>query len=504
MKSVARSQHHVQALGLGLIAAVGLGVGPIPSATAQPPTLRLGAWNIEWLGSPGQRSGPARNVAQTPEDLAAYIQAAGVDILALEEIGDDNGDPDTRTNATLTRAFERLERDTSRAWDYRLLPKKSNADTTQLTGVAWDRGKLEFVGEVRVPSLDVPNNDFNEWDRSAHGVKLSAGPGLTDLVVIPVHMKSNRGGVAKTRLQRGLEANLLVAQLDFVRQHFEDDDIVILGDSNCLNKDEVAIQTFVSAGFVDLNAADTPTLFNGNAPFDRIFVTGGQGEFANSAMTVHKTLAPADHKKRLSDHYMVTTTIDVRPDEDVVSGAPVADVDDAIMGARTVAGAEAGLAPGAGVAYVLVPVPIDGTGRVVAPLIAGAMAGRGVALAPEAEPAPAAPAVARGSVRIARLQAATAAAGGSITLRNLTDEPIALDGWILRDRGQGAGRLEGVLEPRGERTVAAGPTGPVLGARGGRVDLLDPAGRVADRVLYQNAADGRTIDLLGEADPIWP
>ncbi|HNB59115.1 MAG TPA: hypothetical protein PK308_02300, partial [Phycisphaerales bacterium] len=38
-----------------------------------PDVLVLGTWNIEWLGKPDQRSGPARGGAQSPEDLADYI-----------------------------------------------------------------------------------------------------------------------------------------------------------------------------------------------------------------------------------------------------------------------------------------------------------------------------------------------------------------------------------------------------------------------------------------------
>ena len=44
-----------------------------PSATspmnAEGSTLKIGSWNIEWLGKPDDRSGAAKGVAQSPDDM---------------------------------------------------------------------------------------------------------------------------------------------------------------------------------------------------------------------------------------------------------------------------------------------------------------------------------------------------------------------------------------------------------------------------------------------------
>lgn len=61
-------------------------------AAAQP-NIGIGAWNIQWLGNPEQRSGCGKDVRQSAEDLAMYISRSRVDILALEEISDTDGDP---------------------------------------------------------------------------------------------------------------------------------------------------------------------------------------------------------------------------------------------------------------------------------------------------------------------------------------------------------------------------------------------------------------------------
>lgn len=283
--------------------------------------LRIGAWNIEHLGSPERRSQPSRNVAQKPADLARYIGRSRVDILALEEIGDTDGVEATRRNATLDKTCELLSVEGA-SWKYVLLPKKDQTETFQLTGVAWNSARVQLVGQpYRIPVLDDPNDDIDPWQRHPHALKFSTGQGQTDFVVIPLHMKSNVGGAA-TANQRALEAKTLVDQLPALRKHFQDDDLVLLGDANCLKGSEPALAAYRQANLRDLNAADTPTTFRGGqyspAPFDRILVTD-QPELRNSQLEV---LAPTtdaehlEHKKLLSDHFLVQTVVTTGADDD--------------------------------------------------------------------------------------------------------------------------------------------------------------------------------------------
>jgi 5'-nucleotidase (lipoprotein e(P4) family) len=285
--------------------------------------IRLGAWNVEQLGSPDQRSEPGRNVAQKPEDLAAYIAKARVDVLALEEIGDTDGLDWRHSNDTLDQTFKLLNDQTQQAWKYLLFPKKHEDETFQLTGVAWNEKRVQAIGApYRIGVIDDPADKLDPWQRQPHAVKFSAGPGQTDFVVVPLHLKSNVGGAA-TAKQRAYEARALVRQLVALRSHFIDEDIVLLGDTNCLTHQEEALQVLTAAGFRDLNAGDTPTTYRGGpyapAAFDRILVPGNQPEFQASKLEV---LAPpsdaeqVDHKQRLSDHFMVITTIAVTADDD--------------------------------------------------------------------------------------------------------------------------------------------------------------------------------------------
>jgi hypothetical protein len=69
-------------------------------------------------------------------------------------------------------------------------------------------------------------------------------------------------------------------------------------------------------GFVDLNSADMGT--NGNAPFDRAFLTRNQPEFADSRMDVFRLngVSTANFRRLFSDHFMIRFNIRFMNDDD--------------------------------------------------------------------------------------------------------------------------------------------------------------------------------------------
>jgi hypothetical protein len=147
-------------------------------------------------------------------------------------------------------------------------------------------------------------------------------------VVIPVHFKSNRAAFPgqDTAAQRDLEAEMLLAALPQVRARFGDEgDVVVLGDTNILDKNEEAVGAFRAASFVDLNAADQPTYVSGQIqnPFDRAFVPDAAGnpkaqEFAQAAFDVfkHPPMSAAQYRKAISDHRMIRVTLAILADDD--------------------------------------------------------------------------------------------------------------------------------------------------------------------------------------------
>lgn len=279
-------------------------------------TIRVGAWNIEWLGTPDSRSGPAKNQPQSPGALAEYIRASGVSVLGLEEIAQD--DPAGQAlSVPLTRALEIVSRETGSDWTHRLFPARTGRN--QLTGVAWDRKRVSAVGEpVLVAAADSDSSQGKPLlGRPAFGMRFSAGSGKTDFVIVPLHLKSNYQG--DFAVQRGEEAQLIRAG---IARGVGDLDIILAGDFNCGVHTEPAIQTLREAGFVDLNAGDASTHTRYGA-LDRILVPADQPEFQQRQFAVFREaflssrrLSDEDFKIGWSDHFMVTTDVRVMPDDD--------------------------------------------------------------------------------------------------------------------------------------------------------------------------------------------
>lgn len=280
-------------------------------AVAQPPRyIVVGSWNIENLD--GHRS-------QAPEALARHLALAGADIVALQEIHDTGIG---LSNKRLDRALKLLNQE-GEEWQYRLFPNKPPNEKQRLCGIAWNARKLEPVGEpLRLDITDDPNDDYAIWHRHPHAMKFQVrGDQMTDFVLIPIHMKSNRRPKGKdeffTRRQRGLEASTLAEQLPRVQQHFgEEHDIIIAGDTNCLDVSEPGLANYRAAGLKDLNLLDFSTHTRGRSPFDRFFVPSSQPEFESSAQIV---LRPTDQRafdEAKSDHFLILTTFDVMADDD--------------------------------------------------------------------------------------------------------------------------------------------------------------------------------------------
>ncbi|VTR93347.1 Extracellular nuclease, putative OS=Blastopirellula marina DSM 3645 GN=DSM3645_12526 PE=4 SV=1: Exo_endo_phos [Gemmata massiliana] len=319
------------AVALGLMPRTGSAQPPIP------PRITVAAWNIEWLGKPHNRSGAGKDVAQSAQDIADYIKASAVDILSVEEVTFDTGTDDNRQNKTLVDACKFLNRLPGQQWEHRLFPKRDEDAKDQCVGLIWNESRVQpqktqgnkpfYRLEMTAPQNLTDDPDFGAgshyFDRWATAMKFSAGKDKTDVVLIPVHLKANIGGVAKTRRQRNVEAKMLTKALAKVRDAFRDDDIIILGDTNILKNDEPATTTITHAGFNDLNFLDAAT-HQGGAPFDRAFVAddtnpkGRNKEFAHSAQEVfaHPDFNSQQFKKRLSDHYLIRFSIDVMDDDD--------------------------------------------------------------------------------------------------------------------------------------------------------------------------------------------
>src|SRR5215212_1057373 len=287
-------------------------------------TIVIGSWNIEHLGRPSKRGGVGNGVAQDSRDIADYIRASGVDILALAEVTANDG---TDRNVTISAALQRIRQQTGQIWDHMLFPKfvgPLDERRHQRIGVAWNTSRVRRVSQVmrvNVPlTANIPGSNGSIWARPPHAVKFSFGNGKTDIVVIPLHMKANTDPEPIPVRKREAEARSLVAQLPAVRQAMRDSDIVLIGDTNFLRANEAAPQAFRTAGFRDFNAEDESTHLGGG-PFDRVYVPANQPEFTNQDQLVFDTefmqprnLSRPAFQRRFSDHFMIVARVRVLAD----------------------------------------------------------------------------------------------------------------------------------------------------------------------------------------------
>ncbi|MBI2759963.1 MAG: endonuclease/exonuclease/phosphatase family protein [Chloroflexi bacterium] len=301
---------------------------PAPEA---PATLRIGTWNIEWLGQPQKRSGAAANFAQKPDEIAEYIAQSGVSVLALQEAVAGGDRP--RCPA-LDAAVASLKKRTSAEWRYVLFPGRER-EPSQLTGVLWDTSRVSPIGpdgkrlaaeadpqsaavQVQLPKMRGTRTRL--WNKPPYAMKFSAGPGKTDFVLIVIHMKADYQ--EDHALTREEEAKNLVEALPGVRKAFSDDDLVIAGDTNTTKTDEKALRLLAAAKLVDSNLKGDRTNWR-EGSMDKLFFPAAQPEFKDRAGDVlsdrfleSKRWRPVDFKKHLSDHFLVSTTITIMADDD--------------------------------------------------------------------------------------------------------------------------------------------------------------------------------------------
>lgn len=306
-------------------------------ADARESQLVVGAWNIEWLGANMREP-------QLPADIASYIAAAKVDVLAMSEISISRSNNGAPRNRQLEEAFTLLNREGA-AWQYMLFEKHPQASSPehQWTALAWNARKVQVTGGPwSVAGVDPERHEKllgvrstkTPLNRTPYALKLSAGQGRSDFLFVPLHLKAN--GNAPSEAQRELEAHLIVKGLEAVRAEQDERDVILLGDTNMLSSAEPAARVFSEYGLRDCNAADQGTWLGAgtaysDAPFDRIFVMRDQPETERTCVAMAEGEMPFDvvrpgdwvagmdalaFRQRLSDHQIVRTTIAIGPDDD--------------------------------------------------------------------------------------------------------------------------------------------------------------------------------------------
>jgi predicted extracellular nuclease len=237
--------------------------------------------------------------------------------------------PSELRNTQLDAAFAELNQIPGNDWKYVLTRKNDPEDVDskrQNVGVAWNQKRVKLLAgpdkiDVEVPSSDLPaglDQGSYPWRRPPYAWHFAV-EGKTDFVLIPLHWKSNSDGEDLGKTIRALEGKSLAEEIDSVKEKYSDQDIVVLGDTNCKSADEAAISALTEVGFKDLNADDLVTYMSGTSPFDRFIVSSDDDENSEFRYSRQYALIAADrdaHDRALSDHFMILMAFRPMDDDD--------------------------------------------------------------------------------------------------------------------------------------------------------------------------------------------
>ncbi|HEU6437439.1 MAG TPA: hypothetical protein VE028_08300 [Nitratidesulfovibrio sp.] len=310
----ARAAGGAASLAVGSVAGRAAPDGTAPDCAA---VIRVGAWNIEWLGTPDRRTAGG---LQTSDDIAAAIGASGVHLLALEEAAVTDGGKAMR-NAVLDGAFARLNAGGAQ-WSYLLFParvpphsKPTVHNSTQCVGMAWDGRTLRLKRPPQAIMAMVDMTAEKELDQRMRkaagpdqGIKLlarwphlavfDAGPGTREFGVVVLHLKASKGVTSLAMQARTMEGELLLPGLRKQAVSNGLRDILVLGDLNTQDRTEPVLQMLADEGFIDCNPGDQPTFFGPRGktrkPYDRILLRGDDDAFAAACAPCAASLNAGD------------------------------------------------------------------------------------------------------------------------------------------------------------------------------------------------------------------
>jgi len=298
--------------------------------------LQIASWNIEHLSGH-----PRAARRQSAYALADHIEMAGIDLIALQEVYLTPSDEEVRMaenqpviasraqtdrrNSDLDIVCYLLEEHQDSPWKYIALPNRTGGDRSQLCAVMWNTQRLTLSDTLAL-QVEHSVNGLSLWDRKPHLLRFTSSINvwrraingnweqqqeMRSISIVPLHMKSNYGGVTQNRRVRAAEAKTLCNAIENLDGSY-DPSLMMLGDTNILKNDEPAIEAFITHGFIDLNNNDATTYWSkdfGESPFDRIFVAPNRPEFRYSRQYVLRSSDLGLHDRLLSDHYMIKVSV---------------------------------------------------------------------------------------------------------------------------------------------------------------------------------------------------
>lgn len=260
--------------------------GELPPRTdGQPETLRIATWNVENF---------PKNAA-TPQLLAESILALELDLMAIQEVADED-------------AFWDLVEDLP-LYAGTLSPHEYFDGSYQKVGFLYRSDKLQ-VGNIRV----LFDHDGFSFPRPAYQATVTSRTTGADFFAITLHLKAGRGNDNR---ERRISAAQELAD-HALKLATTDDDIVLLGDFNDVltsNAGRSVFEPFLSAGFDivtdELSDEGAYSFVPSMVMLDHIVASSAlTGEIVSESDSIPQLdFAIRNYDASLSDHLPVTFDI---------------------------------------------------------------------------------------------------------------------------------------------------------------------------------------------------
>jgi len=278
-------------------------------ARATAPTVRIGTWNLEFLGAATDfRNGlPLRDDSDL-QKIGEKIRSLGVAVLAVQEIG---GEAPLHKVAAGAGPSWQLVLGTTGGWD--------DGKNAQRIGFLYDRSQVELLHAAELLHLPRKLEDVDIFHRVPVTACFRVVATGFDFRAVTVHFKA--GQKAQDEKKRRLESTTLHEWVVGLQDRAgEDQDVVVLGDFNSTygTDPQKALETGGALQYVQPSSL-APTIMHFPEPIDQVARGPGFTELLADSFTVHGDLGGLDKnawRKIYSDHFPVTVAIQGPGDAD--------------------------------------------------------------------------------------------------------------------------------------------------------------------------------------------
>lgn len=281
--------------------------------------VRIGSWNIAWLGS--EKREQASDTATIDAMANLIADEWSMDLISLEEINTEL-DGKVRGDQVSTASWVRL-RSALEKKGYRT--QAGSSGQAQHIVLAW-RAPVKVLEQPQ--DMTIPDSySVDEYCRSAGLRRPLAGKfraGQFDFWAVGLHLKSGYGGNTKcANAVRSQQTYYLAKAVSTMEK--SDRDVLLLGDFNASSKHD-SLENLREKGFIALTDrpmrnADSNNRTQGigkrGSVIDHIMVMpSATGEWINRSTMLYQPANPEEFNRRFSDHLPVWADFHTSSDDD--------------------------------------------------------------------------------------------------------------------------------------------------------------------------------------------